>query len=123
VAGEHAAWLSTERPLLLALARLDDNHLRIVPSVPEKPRQAIALVLDGTEVYLPLEGLVDLAGERGRLAREVADFARQIEKSAGLLASDFAAKAPPPVVEKERTKLAGLRATHEKLAARLADMG
>jgi valyl-tRNA synthetase len=123
VAGEHADWLSTERPLLLALARLDDNHLRIVPSVPEKPRQAIALVLDGTEVYLPLEGLVNVAGERERLAREVADFARQIEKSASLLASDFAAKAPPPVVEKERAKLAGLRATHAKLAARLADMG
>ena len=94
VAGEHAGWLGAQRPLLLALARLDDAHARIVATVPEKPRQAIALVLGGTEVYLPMDGLVDLAGERERLTREAADFARQIQKSEALLGSDFAAKAP-----------------------------
>ena len=123
VAGEKAEWLSAQRPLLLALARLDDMHTRIVPTVPEKPRPAIALVLGGTEVYLPMDGLVNVAGERERLLREAADVARQIQKSDGLLGSDFAGKAPPPVVEKERAKLAGLRATAEKLAARLAEMG
>ena len=122
VAGEQAGWLGAQRPLLLALARLDDAHVRIVPTVPEKPRQAIALVLGSTEVYLPMDGLVDLAGERERLARELADVARQMQKSKALLASDFAAKAPPAVVEKERAKLAGLRETAEKLKARLAGL-
>ena len=122
VAGERAGWLSAQRPLLLALGRLDDTHVRIVPTIPEKPRQAIALVVGGTEVYLPLEGLVDLAAERERLTREAADYERQIQKSAGLLDSDFANKAPAAVVEKERAKLAALRANQQKLAERLAEM-
>jgi valyl-tRNA synthetase len=122
VAGDRAGWLSGQRPLLLALARLDEAHTRIVPSVPEKPRPAVALVLDGTEVYLPLEGLTDLAGERERLSREFTNYERQIRKSEALLGSDFASKAPAAVVEKERAKLAALRATQQKLAERLAEM-
>jgi valyl-tRNA synthetase len=122
VAGGQADWLSAQRPVLLALARLDEAHTQIVATVPEKPRQAIALVLGGTEMYLPLEGLVDLAGECERLKREAADYQRQIAKSEALLASDFTGKAPVAVVERERAKLAGLCATQEKLAARLAEM-
>jgi valyl-tRNA synthetase len=122
VAGDQAAWLSSQRPLLLALARLDDAHVRIVPAVPEKPRKAIALVVGNTEVYLPLEGLVDLAGERERLSREASDYEQQIQKSESLLGSDFANKAPAAVVEKERAKLAALRETQHKLAERLAEM-
>jgi hypothetical protein len=77
--------------------------------VPEKPRQAITLVVGSTEVYLPLEGLVDLAAERARLARELAEHERLIQKSEALLGSGFAEKAPPAVVEKERTKLGACR--------------
>jgi valyl-tRNA synthetase len=123
VAGPHSAWLTEQRPLLLALARLDDAHTRIVESVPEKPRQAITLVVAGTEVYLPLEGLVDLAAERERLGRVLAEHERLIQKSEALLASGFAEKAPPAVVEKERAKLASLQAAREKLAARLKEIG
>ena len=122
VAGERAGWLSVQRALLLALARLDDTHTRIVSTIPEKPRQAIALVVGGTEVYLPVEGLVDLTAERERLKREAADYERQIQKSASLLGSDFANKAPAAVVEKERAKLATLRENQQKLADRLAEM-
>ncbi|MEP7359693.1 MAG: class I tRNA ligase family protein, partial [Anaerolineales bacterium] len=123
VAGSQAAWLGQQRPLLLALARLDDTHSRIVESVPEKPRQAITLVVGGTEVYLPLEGLVDLSAERERLTKELAEHERLIQKSETLLASGFAEKAPPAVVDKERAKLAPLQTAREKLAARLRDIG
>ena len=122
VAGDQASWLSSQRSLLLALARLDDAHVRIVAEVPEKPRKAIALVVGGTEVYLPLEGLVDLSGERERLSREAAEYERQIQKSVALLGSDFTKKAPATIVEKERAKLAALRETQQKLAERLAEM-
>ena len=124
-AGEQAVWLNSQRPLLLALARLDDAQTSIVSQMPQehgKPRSAMALVIGRTEVYLPLEGLVDLAGERDRLQREFADYERQVHKSQGLLGSDFALKAPAAVVEKERTKLATLQATQKKLAERLAEI-
>jgi valyl-tRNA synthetase len=123
VAGERAAWLAGQRAVLQSLARLDDDHFRILPASPEKPRDAVALVVGGTEVYLPLAGLVDLSAERERLGRELADFERQIEKSEALLGSDFAAKAPPAVVERERAKLAGLRASRAKVAERLGALG
>jgi len=43
-------------------------------------------------------------------------------RARSLLASDFAAKATPAVVEKERAKLAGLPRTHEKLESGMAEM-
>jgi valyl-tRNA synthetase len=121
VAGDQAPWLSGQRPLLLALARLDDAHARIVPAVPEKPLKAIVLVVGGTEIYLPLAGLIDLSGERERLSREAAEYERQIQKSEALLGSDFTKRAPAAIVEKERAKLEALRETQQKIAERLAE--
>jgi valyl-tRNA synthetase len=119
VAGERAAWLATQRPLIVALARLDEIHTRLVDQVSEKPRNAISLVVGATEIYLPLEGLVDLDAERQRLTVELAELDRQLEKSRGLLSSDFAKKAPPAVIEKERAKLAALEESRAKVAERL----
>ena len=123
VAGEQADWLSRQRAILLAMARLDGVHTHIVATVPEKPAKAIALVVGATVVYLPLEGLVDLAAERDRLARALGGYELQIQKSEGLLASDFAHKAPAVVVDRERAKLLTLKETRQKLADRLAEMG
>jgi valyl-tRNA synthetase len=80
------------------------------------------MVVGSTEVYLPLEGLVDLAAERARLARELAEHERLIQKSESLLASGFAEKAPPAVVEKERAKLGSLQDAREKLSGRLQEI-
>ena len=122
VAGDKAGWLGGQRELLVALGRLDEPHLRVLAQAPEKPRQAIALVVGSTEVYLPLEGLVDLSAERERLAKELADLDRQIQRSEGLLGSDFASKAPPAVIDRERTKLAGLAESRQKVAERLGSL-
>ncbi len=124
VAGDKAAWLTEQRPTLIALARLEDTQFRIFAELPEKPaaRNAIALVIGSTEVYLPLEGLVDLGAERERLTKERADLDRQIQKSEGLLASDFAARAPAAVVDRERVKLAALKESRGKVEARLKAM-
>ncbi|MCC6189654.1 MAG: valine--tRNA ligase, partial [Anaerolineales bacterium] len=121
VAGDQVDWLTEQRPFLIALARLDAARLRIVAQLPQalRDRQSIALVIGATEVYLPLEGLVDLAAERQRLASELETLDRQIAKSAGLLGSDFAAKAPPVVVAKERAKLESLQGSRQKVAERL----
>jgi valyl-tRNA synthetase len=120
VGGERAEWLAPQRALIVALARLDDAHARLVAQVPETPRNAISLVVGATELYLPLEGLLDLDAERMRLSGELADLDRQIEKSRGLLASDFASKAPPAVVDRERAKLAALEESRAKVASRLS---
>jgi valyl-tRNA synthetase len=66
-----------------------------------------------------LANLVDEDAERGRLQKELEEAESQIARLENLLASDFAKKAPAPVVDKERQKLAAFKETVEKLKAQL----
>ena len=84
------------------------------------PDNALTIALGDVACYLPLAGLVDLGKERERLDKEIGNLAQQIERVSKLLASPFAQKAPEAVVQKERDKLAELRATHQELGERLA---
>lgn len=111
--------LSEQKTTLAALARLDPQQLSVEAALPEKPEGSIALVVGPVEIYLPLAGLVDPEEERQRLDKDLAEARAQIERLEKLLAGPFAQKAPPPVVEKEREKLAGYRQTAEKLKAQL----
>jgi valyl-tRNA synthetase len=121
-AGDKAAWLNEQRALFITLAKVDEARLSITAQLAEKPKNAIALVEGSTEVFLPLEGLVDVGVERDRLKKELADLDRQIAKSEGLLGSDFVNKAPAALVEKERAKLAQLQDSRAKVQARLGEL-
>jgi len=114
-----AAWLGEQRATLSALAKVEDAQLNIVASLADKPTNAIALVVGATEVYLSLEGVVDLAAERERLSKELEELNKQIQKSEALLASDFAGKAPAAIVERERAKLNAALESRGKIEARL----
>jgi len=71
------------------------------------------------EIHIPLSGMVDLDEERGRLQKELTEVEAQIARLEKLLQSDFAAKAPAAVVQKERERLAAYQQTAEKLRAQL----
>ncbi len=122
IAGEGAAMLAEQREALAALAQLAPQQLEISAASAEKPAAAIALVVGSSEIYLPLAGMVDAAAERSRLEKEIAALQAQIKRLQGLLGSPFAEKAPPPVVQKERDKLADYRASQEKLEKRLTGL-
>jgi valyl-tRNA synthetase len=86
-----------------------------------KPKQALSTVVQGTEVYLPLAGLVDLDKELARLEKEERTIDEVLKRVQKKLANDqFLAKAPPAVVEKERDKEAELDRTKETIHKRLA---
>jgi valyl-tRNA synthetase len=119
VGGAKTAMLEEQRPLITVLAGLDYSLFSILDSLKAKPADSIALIVGALEIYLPLAGMVDTAGERTRLEKELADTQAQIERLEKLLAGDFASKAPPPVVQKERDKLAAYRETAEKLKAQV----
>jgi valyl-tRNA synthetase len=121
VAADKTGWLDQERAVLITLAKLDEAQFRLVAQLPEKPKNAIVHVIGVTEVFLPLEGLVDLGAERERLTKELAELDKQIQKGEALLGSDFAAKAPAAVVDRERAKLAGLKESRQKVEARLKE--
>jgi valyl-tRNA synthetase len=81
-----------------------------------RPQVAASAVVHGAEVFLPLEGLVDLDEERARLAREAAKLLSDLEATKKKLRNrDFLDKARPEIVEKERARLASLEETLEKL--------
>jgi valyl-tRNA synthetase len=81
-----------------------------------RPAVAASAVVRGVEVFLPLEGLVDLNEERARLAREADKLLRDLENSRKKLRNqDFLAKARPDIVERERQHLAMLEENLDKL--------
>jgi valyl-tRNA synthetase len=123
-AGESYALLMSQRDILVSLARLDDEKLRLAHTLVKKPAKALTLVVDGLEIYLPLEGMVDLAAERERLTKEVEALSAAIARSEGLLANeDFTRKAPVHVVDREREKLVVNRERKAKLEERLKSLG
>ena len=81
-----------------------------------KPKLASSAVVDGSEIFVPLEGLIDLGAERTRLEKEIARLQQAVEATERKLAnSSFVDRAPKEVVEREREKLAAFKATIEKL--------
>jgi len=79
----------------------------------------MSLVVGSVEIYLPLAGMVDLAGEKTRLEKELKEAESHIQRLENLLGSDFANKAPAALVAKEREKLDGYKDTAEKVRAQL----
>ncbi len=103
------------------LARLD--RLEFFSDSAPRPAQAVPLVLDDCEVYLPLLGLLDLDAEREKLHKELAQAQEEVAQVQRKLSNQsFVEKAPTAVVEKERARLeaAGERAT--RLRARLKEL-
>jgi valyl-tRNA synthetase len=84
------------------------------------PQGAVQLIVRGEVAALPLQGIVDLAAERARLAKEMAkcdaDIARVDQKLGN---ADFLKRAPEEVVEGEREKRDEAQARKAKLAEAL----
>jgi valyl-tRNA synthetase len=122
VAGERTDALLSQTDTIAALAQLDRNTLTIQEATQARMEGHIVLVVSGVEIYLPLAGLVDVEEERLRLEKELAEMQSQAQRLEQLLASPFAQKAPPPVVQKERDKLAVINETVQKLIGQLESL-
>jgi len=120
VAGKRTDEIKQQARTIQVLAHLDPASFTITDHVDQKPEKQVSLVVSGLEIYLPLENLVDLGSDRDRLEKELASINSQIERLRGLLESDFAAKAPSQVVEKERMKLIDYQETAKKLREQLS---
>jgi len=104
------------------LARVSD-----ISSAATAPKGSVQLVVRGEVAALPLKGVIDLAAERARLAKEMqkadADIARVDAK---LNNPNFMARAPEEVVEEEQEKREEALARKTKIAEaldRLKDAG
>jgi valyl-tRNA synthetase len=96
------AFLRAQQPYLRALARVATAQFA---GRAARPRGAATAVVGTTEIYLPLDDLINLDEERSRLAREVGKAQEELLRVQKKLANgDFLARAKAEVVEKERQK-------------------
>jgi valyl-tRNA synthetase len=95
--------LRAQAPVIGALARID---LVVEVSQMAPPAQALHRALAGVELYLPLEGVVDLVAERDRLRQELTRIEGIVAALHARLGNpQFVERAPAAVVEKERVRL------------------
>jgi len=84
------------------------------------PADAVALVIPGAEIYIPLEDLVDFAKEIERLEKEKVNLEKELERVDSKLNNEsFVAKAPQKVIEEEQAKKVKYSDMYEKLMERL----
>ncbi|MBE7045605.1 MAG: valine--tRNA ligase [Ruminococcaceae bacterium] len=77
---------------------------------------AVNIVVDSAEIFLPLEELVDKAKEIERLEKEKKQLEGEIKRVEGKLNNEgFVAKAPAKVIEEEREKGVKYRAMLDKV--------
>jgi valyl-tRNA synthetase len=107
---EHATLVGT-----LARARV------VIDPAATRPRTAGLGVVGQSEIYVQLEGLVDLAAERQRLEKEIRRVDDAIAFTRAKLARpDFTERAPTEIVDKEREKLTEQETLRGKLVASLS---
>ena len=108
--------LARHGELIVRLARLSSAEAADA----EVPEGSIQDVLDEATVVLPLAGVIDVAGEKARLEKEIAKLDGEIDKLDKKLAHQgFLAKAPAEVVEEQRQRRADTAAARAKLGEAL----
>ena len=120
VEGAGAATLARLTANAAAIERL----ARIVPAATQSTGGKLQLVHADATYALPLEGVVDLAAERFRLAKAIATAAKERDALAGRLASPgFTEKAKPEAVDKAREDHAARSTEADRLTAALSRLG
>ena len=89
----------------------------------EKPKGSISAVVKGFDLYIPLEGLVDLDAERERVEKEIKNLEGILAKLNGKLANErFIQNAPAKLVEQERAKQSEWQSSLERLKIVLKEL-
>ncbi|GGE18395.1 valine--tRNA ligase [Marinithermofilum abyssi] len=89
----------------------------------ERPDKAMTAVVTGAEVFLPLEGLIDIEQTIAKLEGELKKLDKEVERVEKKLANQgFVAKAPAHIVEEERRKGEEYREKREKVRQRLKEI-
>ncbi|WP_029194655.1 valine--tRNA ligase [Paenibacillus alginolyticus] len=105
------------------LKRFCNTSLLQIDAEMAAPEKAMTAIITGTELYLPLAGLIDIAQELARLDKELQTLHGEVERIEKKLGNEgFVAKAPAKVIEEEKAKLADYADKRDKVIARLAEL-
>jgi valyl-tRNA synthetase len=91
---------------------------------PPAPADAAKAVVGGdVEIVMPLGGLIDVAAEKTRIARDISKADKEIDALEKKLGNaDFLARAPDDVVAEQKARLAEEKSRRQRLAEALATL-
>jgi valyl-tRNA synthetase len=128
IAVERLARVSFDRAVWFSLdyaTREQPPFVKAVEQVSESIRRgSLNIVVEGFEAFAPLEGVIDIAAEKARLAKALEAATKEAKSLEGRLNNPaFVEKAKPEAVEKARADHAERAAEAERLAAALKRLG
>ncbi|WP_263298641.1 valine--tRNA ligase [Planococcus sp. 4-30] len=89
----------------------------------EAPEKSMSAVVSGAELFMPLEGLIDIDAELARLNKELEKWAKEVKLVSGKLSNErFVSKAPEAVVAEERAKQADYVEKHATVEKRIVEL-
>ncbi|HHY47698.1 MAG TPA: valine--tRNA ligase [Firmicutes bacterium] len=98
--------------------------LTVTPPGQARRHRSISAVARGVEVFVPVEGIIDIGREKERIAAQLRRTEQELMASKRKLENEaFVSKAKPEVIEKERAKFKECEDTRAKLLRRLAELG
>ena len=87
------------------------------------PEDAAASVVDGAEIYIPLDELIDFDKEIDRLTKEKENLQKELDRVNGKLNNEkFISKAPQKVVDEEKEKLVKYQQMFDNVTERLDNL-
>lgn len=114
-----------------SISQVQQNYIQSIAKVKElivdndlsKPQASASSVVRGCDIYVPLEGLIDLEVERNRITKEITRLeGLMIAVNKKLSNERFVNKAPADVVDKEKSKQTDWQSSIDKLKIILADL-
>jgi len=116
-----AGWLAAETKVLALLCGAGEI---VLDPAYEAPKGTPVSLTPAGEIYLPLEGLIDVDAERARLTKEIEKIHVEVRKCEGKLGNaSFVDRAPAEVVEQEKARLAEWKERLEQLASMISALG
>ena len=96
---------------ILNLANVSDCTI-----VDDSPQKSISNIVKGVEIYLPVEGVIDVAKETEKLNKELVKVKNDMEKTTKKLNDKkFLERAPEEIVDKEKSKYSEFSFQKDKL--------
>lgn len=108
------------KPYFEQLAKVNRLEFR---TKEERPKKSATAIVQQTEIYVPLEGLIDFDVERARLEKEIGRVEKQLEgMNRKLQNRDFLSRAPDDVIAREKKKKGDFETSLQKLKLNLESL-
>jgi valyl-tRNA synthetase len=116
--------IETHRKMIEHIANISSTDIKVKAKKPD--HSATEIISEGkykVEVFVPLEGIINIEAEKKRLQSKLAKAEEQLARSKQHLSNrEFRKNAPPEILEKEEAKNASLTEQFNKIQKSLDDL-